>query len=107
MPAVSAGPHAARSRSLGAGLAADKSLALFGRAYARDLVDVAALVSRLGAARVIELASAKDDGFSTAVFARALEVAADRPDEEFHRLGLDEAALAELRGWARAWADEI
>jgi hypothetical protein len=88
-------------------LAADKSLALFGRAYARDLVDVAALVSRLGAARVIELASAKDDGFSTAVFARALEVAADRPDAEFHRLGLDEAALAELRGWARAWADGI
>jgi hypothetical protein len=56
---------------------------------------------------VIELASAKDDGFSTAVFARALEVAADRPDAEFHRLGLDEAALAELRGWARAWADGI
>jgi hypothetical protein len=88
-------------------LAADKALALFGRAYARDLVDVAALVSRLGAARVLELASAKDDGFSTAVFGRALEVAAGRPDEEFHRLGLDQTALAELRGWARGWAERV
>jgi len=85
-------------------LAADKALALFGRAYARDLVDVAALVTRLGAERVLELASTKDDGFSTGVFVRALEVAAGRPDEEFRRLGLDRAAVAELRGWARGWA---
>jgi Nucleotidyl transferase AbiEii toxin, Type IV TA system len=85
-------------------LAADKTLALFGRAYARDLVDVAALVDRLGASTVLDLAAAKDGGFSIAVFARALEVAARRPDEKFRRLGLGEQETAELREWARGGA---
>ena len=41
-------------------LAADKMLALFGRAQARDFVDVAALVERFGLERLCELASEKD-----------------------------------------------
>lgn len=40
-------------------LAADKMLALFGRAQARDFIDVAALVARLGFDRVCELAAEK------------------------------------------------
>lgn len=88
-------------------LAADKALALFGRAYARDLVDIAALVDRLGASEVLELAAAKDDGFSTDVFARALQVAAGRPDEEFRRLGLTGEQTGRLRAWARAWAGRL
>jgi hypothetical protein len=88
-------------------LAADKVLALFGRAYARDLVDVAALAARLGAAEVLALAAAKDGGFAADVFARALGVAAARPDEEFRRLGLSAAELADLRAWGRGWAGEL
>jgi Nucleotidyl transferase AbiEii toxin, Type IV TA system len=85
-------------------LAADKTLALFGRAYARDLVDVHALVARLGAVAVLELAATKDSGFSESVFARALDVAAARPEEEFRRLGLGVGEIAALREWARDWA---
>jgi predicted nucleotidyltransferase component of viral defense system len=88
-------------------LAADKALALFGRAYARDLVDVAALVDRLGESAVLALAAEKDSGFSTDVFARALEVARRRPDEEFRRLGLSPAAAGALRERAAAWAQRL
>jgi hypothetical protein len=48
-------------------LAADKTLALFGRAQARDFVDVAALADRFGFDRLCELAAEKDPGFSPAV----------------------------------------
>ena len=44
-------------------LGADKLLALFDRAQARDFVDVAALGDRLGLERLCELASEKDAGF--------------------------------------------
>ena len=43
--------------------AADKTLALFGRAAARDLVDVAALSERYPLERLCELAAEKDAGF--------------------------------------------
>jgi Nucleotidyl transferase AbiEii toxin, Type IV TA system len=88
-------------------LAADKALALFGRAYARDLVDVAALVDRLGEAAVLALAAEKDGGFSIDVFARALAVAARRPDEEFRRLGLSETETDLLRERAAAWVRRL
>jgi hypothetical protein len=48
-------------------LAADKLLALFDRAQARDFVDVAALVERFGLGWLCELASEKDSGFSTSM----------------------------------------
>ncbi len=46
-------------------LAADKVLALFGRAEARDFVDVAALLPRYGWVRLCDLAAEKDTGFHT------------------------------------------
>lgn len=52
-------------------LAADKMLALFERAQARDFVDVAALAARLGFDPVCELAAEKDPGFSLAVLREA------------------------------------
>jgi hypothetical protein len=48
-------------------LGADKLLALFDRAQARDFVDVTALVERFGLERLCELASEKDSGFSRSV----------------------------------------
>ena len=88
-------------------LAADKTLALFGRAYARDLVDVAALGDRLGLPRLMTLAADKDPGFHRSRFAEALRVAADEPEAEFRRLGLSEDQVAALRGWARRWAEDL
>jgi hypothetical protein len=48
-------------------LAADKLLALFSRAQARDFIDVAALAGRLGFQHLCTLASEKDPGFSRPV----------------------------------------
>jgi len=45
-------------------LAADKTLALFGRAQARDFIDVAALADRFGFDQLCEPAAEKDPGFS-------------------------------------------
>jgi Nucleotidyl transferase AbiEii toxin, Type IV TA system len=53
-------------------LAADKLLALFGRAQARDFVDVAALAERLGFEELCRLAAEKDPGFSRRVLADML-----------------------------------
>jgi predicted nucleotidyltransferase component of viral defense system len=53
-------------------LAADKTLALFGRAAARDFVDVYFLSRLLGEERLCELASQKDLGFDKRHLADAL-----------------------------------
>lgn len=53
-------------------LAADKTLALFGRAEARDFVDVDALVRRFGRERLLELAAEKDLGFDRGIFREML-----------------------------------
>jgi len=71
-------------------LAVDKTLALFGRAEARDLVDVNALAGRYSRERLLELAVTKDPGFDTAVFADALGVAAASLAQAFADLGVDE-----------------
>jgi hypothetical protein len=51
-------------------VAADKTLALFGRAAARDLVDVAALLVPYTLEQLCELAAEKDAGFDRRVFER-------------------------------------
>jgi cytochrome c peroxidase len=73
-------------------LAADKTLALFGRAEARDYVDVfRAVYSR---AELLRRAGEKDRGFSAARFAEAIE----RIDRfEPRDFPIDEAPYAELR----------
>ncbi len=74
-------------------LAADKTLALFGRGAARDLVDVDALAGRYGHARLLELAAAKD--------------AAARPAQAFAELGVDEQGTAGLQERTAAWRAEL
>jgi hypothetical protein len=49
-------------------VAADKTLALFGRAAARDLVDVAALSEQYTLEQLCELAAEKDAGFDRRVW---------------------------------------
>lgn len=92
-------------------LAADKTLALYGRGYARDLVDVDALTRRYEPTRLLELAKEKDDGFTSAHFVEALTAAAARPERHFTELGLTSDEAAELKDravrWARALRGEV
>lgn len=74
-------------------LAADKLLALFGRAAARDFIDVAALLPHYGLQRLCELSAEKDPGFDRSVLADMLATFDRLPradfevdDEEFERL---------------------
>jgi len=85
-------------------LAADKMLALFGRAQARDFVDVAALTTRLGFDRVCELAAEKDPGFSRTVL-REMLGSFDRFSTE--DLDLDEVDHQRLTQTVQAWRDHL
>jgi hypothetical protein len=75
-------------------LAVDKVLAIFGRAEARDFIDLAAVEPKYGFERLCELAAEKDRGFSPRVFGEMLyrfdrlqrrEFEID--DERFQQLG--------------------
>lgn len=88
-------------------IAADKLLALWGRAEARDLVDVDALRDHLSDSQLLALATAKDHGFDVALLPDALGVAAGRPDERFTAIGVTGDALNKLRERAATWAREL
>lgn len=77
-------------------LAADKTLAVFGRAAARDFVDLAALVDQFGWRRLFTLASQKDLGFDLRFFLDALHAFERLPP---HSFGLDPVEYERL--WAR------
>lgn len=85
-------------------LAADKLLALFDRAQARDFLDVRALIERFGLERMCQLASEKDRGFSRVVLAEMLgsfdRLAADE-------LGIDEPDRRSLAGSVQRWREAL
>ncbi len=70
-------------------LAVDKLLAVFGRAEARDFVDLEALEARFGLDRLFELAAEKDRGFEPTVFAEMMD--------RFGRLGRAEFQLDDVQ----------
>lgn len=80
-------------------LSADKTLALFGRAEARDFVDVQALAERLGVERLLALAAEKDRGFDRYVLASMLGRFERLAPREF---GLDDEAFERLATFVRA-----
>ncbi len=88
-------------------VAASKTLALFGRAAARDLVDIDALTRRYSPAALLDLAAASDPGFDVPVFCRALAVAAQRPEAAFTELGISAVEVRRLQQWAAIWAAEL
>lgn len=88
-------------------VAADKTLALFGRAAARDLVDVAALMQRYPLAELCRLAGEKDPGFERAVLADAFRAAASHPASAFTELGLSEGETEKLKAGAVRWRTQI
>lgn len=84
-------------------VAADKTLALFGRAAARDLVDVAALTDRYPLRKPCALAAEKDAGFDPGVLADAVNAATEHPNVAYAELGLSEEATNRLRSNAHGW----
>lgn len=84
-------------------LAADKVLALFARAEARDFVDVRALAERFGWDRLLALAAEKDAGFDLRHFLDALRAFDRLPPAEFP---LNRGEYDELREEVHAWRDQ-
>jgi len=85
-------------------LAANKVLAVFGRAEARDFLDLAALTGQFELREIMELASQKDRGFDTAGFLDGLSA--------FHRLtsadfGLEDAEYERLRTTVSVWRNQL
>jgi hypothetical protein len=85
-------------------LAADKTLALFGRAAARDFVDVFALSQIFGQDRLLELAAEKDRGFDQRHFAEALG-AFTRLDRDL--FGVSDEQFAAIREFSTSWRYRI
>lgn len=85
-------------------LAADKTLALFGRAEARDFVDVHALSERLGIERLLTLATEKDPGFDRYVMASMLGRFERLPPREF---GLDDDGFDRLASFVREFRRQL
>lgn len=85
-------------------LAADKTLALFGRAAARDFVDVYTLSRRFGEEELCTLAAEKDAGFDRGHLADALR--------SFHRLDrdlfdVDDQTYDRIDRWTQVWANDL
>lgn len=83
-------------------LAVDKVLAIFGRAEARDFVDLMAIEPRYGLEHLCELAAQKDGGFTPAIFAEMLGAFGRLRREEFE---LDDTGYEELTRQVDRWRD--
>jgi hypothetical protein len=88
---------------------ANKMIALYGRAAARDYLDVdAALASgRYSREQLLDLAAAADAGFECERFAQALSVLKSIPDADFALYDVPSAALASLRARFQEWREAL
>jgi hypothetical protein len=85
-------------------LAARKTLALFGRAEARDFTDVYALARHFGKERLMRWAAAQDGGFDLRVFADMVGTIRRFTDEDLLLAAPD---ADRLRTFFAAWREEI
>jgi hypothetical protein len=85
-------------------LAARKTLALFGRAEARDFADVYDLARRYGRDQLLAWATADDAGFDQQVFAGMLASMDRLADEDLPVLPRH---VKDLRAYFRDWAAEL
>lgn len=88
-------------------LAADKMLALWGRARPRDFFDVAALVDHYGHERLLELAEAKDGGFTRERFIDALRAIARLSNADWAEDGINSADAQRLHTIFDAWSNQL
>jgi len=80
---------------------ADKLLAVFGRAQARDFIDAVALADEVGGLdEMCRLAAEKDGGFSKPVLVEMIASFDRLPPDEFE---LSERGYAELRVAVQGW----
>lgn len=88
---------------------ANKMIALYGRAQARDFIDVdAAIISgQFDWDTLIQLAEQVDAGFDRHLFASALGQAAVLPDGDFGEYGMGGWQLAELRDRFAQWQSAL
>jgi hypothetical protein len=84
-------------------LAVDKVLAVFGRAEARDFVDLMALEPRYGLDRLCALAVEKDRGFTPALFAEMLGRFSRLRQDEFE---INARQYKQLAGDVAAWREQ-
>ena len=85
-------------------LAGRKLIALFGRAEARDFVDVRSLAQRYDKAELLDLAAMIDEGFDHPTLATMLDSLARFDDATLADFGADPS---ELRSWFSDWAEEL
>ena len=85
-------------------LAVRKVLALFGRAEARDFVDVYAICRRFDRDELLKAASDSDGGFEMQVFAQMMKSHRRLRDEDFPSAPVP---LVDLRGYFDDWADNL
>lgn len=88
-------------------LAADKTLALWGRARPRDFYDVAALIDRYGHERLLELAEAKDSGFTHETFIDALRAIARLSSADWAEDGISSDDAQRLCTTFDAWRNQL
>jgi hypothetical protein len=81
-------------------LAVDKLLAVFGRAEARDFVDLMAVEHGYGLDHLLELAAEKDRGFDAAIFAEMTGNFARLRRDEF---AVDDGRYEQLRRLVGVW----
>ncbi|BFU46880.1 hypothetical protein [Krasilnikovia sp. MM14-A1004] len=88
---------------------ANKMGALFGRAEARDFLDVDAAITsgRFSRERLLELAAATDGGFDRTVFANALASLRGITDADFDMYGVTADELAAMRARFSDWCDDL
>ena len=85
-------------------LAARKTLALFGRAEARDFADVSDLARHYGRDHLLALAAADDAGFDLHVFASMIAAINRLTDED---LSVGPRDPSDLRAYFHNWAAEL
>ena len=83
--------------------------ALYGRAFARDFVDVHAILTsgRYSTQQMLALAANADRGFDRGMFAYALGRVAVLDDDDFAAYGVHGRDLDELRARFAEWRQEL
>ncbi len=87
----------------------NKMAALYGRALARDFLDIDAILAsgRYSRERLLELAAAADDGFDRHMFADALGALSQITDTAFAEYGIHPERITDLRHRFAAWRDNL
>lgn len=88
-------------------LAADKVLALWGRARPRDFYDVRALMQHYSKQGLLDLAAAKDASFTTPTFVDALNAIKRLIDADWAEDGIDIEDVPGLRSTFDTWRADL